>query len=96
MSEDGKLEKSVLNFKAANPKWMPNDQAGSIFVNKMSESIMPSKRTMKSPEMGLGEVYEDEREWDNNERREGDQGVLKMFQQFSFSRTRTDNFPRPF
>ncbi|TIB71309.1 hypothetical protein E3Q24_02374 [Wallemia mellicola] len=96
MSEDGKLEKSVLNFKAANPKWMPNDQAGSIFVNKMSESIMPSKRTMKSPEMGLGEVYEDEREWDNNERRESDQGVLKMFQQFSFSRTRTNNFPRPF
>lgn len=102
MSQDGKLEKSVMNFKAANPKWMPSDQAGSVFVQKMSDSIMPSSRRnggIKSPEFGLGEVYEDEREQHNLEDGFGgdaDKGMLKMLQQFSFTRNHSNNFPKPF
>ncbi|TIB40095.1 hypothetical protein E3P86_00822 [Wallemia ichthyophaga] len=102
MSQDGKLEKSVMNFKAANPKWIPSDQAGSVFVQKMSDSVMPSSRRnggIKSPEFGLGEVYEYEGEQNNLEDGfggDGDKGMLKMLQQFSFTRNHSNNFPQPF
>ncbi|KAG0697005.1 putative transmembrane protein [Suillus ampliporus] len=32
MSREGKMEKSFLNFKAANPDWNPSDPSGSLYL----------------------------------------------------------------
>jgi len=37
MSNEGKMEKSFLNFKAANPEWQPSDPSGSAYLNRISE-----------------------------------------------------------
>jgi autophagy-related protein 9 len=31
------MEKSFLNFKAANPEWVPNDPSGSVYLTKMAD-----------------------------------------------------------
>ncbi|KAH6918473.1 autophagy-type protein 9 [Coprinopsis sp. MPI-PUGE-AT-0042] len=36
-SNDGKMEKSFLNFKAANPDWNPTDPSGSLYLNRMAD-----------------------------------------------------------
>ncbi|EAU88703.2 autophagy-type protein 9 [Coprinopsis cinerea okayama7 len=36
ISNDGKMEKSFLNFKAANPDWQPTDPSGSLYLNRMA------------------------------------------------------------
>ena len=110
MSDQGKLEKSVINFKANNPTWMGDDQnQTSVFVNKLSESMALNKRHhgLKHPEFGLGELYEDEREGgdvigdvssdsNNNNNNNGKDGMLRMLQQFSFKRTPTQTLLQPF
>ncbi|KAG2188048.1 hypothetical protein INT44_000799 [Umbelopsis vinacea] len=37
VSNNGKMEKSFLNFKANNPSWMPTDPAGSMYLSRMAE-----------------------------------------------------------
>lgn len=37
MSKEGKMEKSFLNFKAANPQWNPTDPTGSLYLSRMAE-----------------------------------------------------------
>lgn len=37
MSNQGKMEKSFLNFKAANPDWNPTDPSGSLYLNRLAE-----------------------------------------------------------
>lgn len=37
MSKEGKMEKSFLNFKAANPDWQPTDPSGSLYLSRMAE-----------------------------------------------------------
>ncbi|KIJ35722.1 hypothetical protein M422DRAFT_180387 [Sphaerobolus stellatus SS14] len=37
MSKEGKMEKSFLNFKAANPQWNPTDATGSLYLSRMAE-----------------------------------------------------------
>ncbi|EPQ57867.1 APG9-domain-containing protein [Gloeophyllum trabeum ATCC 11539] len=37
MSKDGKMEKSFLNFKAANPTWNPADPSGSMYLSRMAD-----------------------------------------------------------
>ncbi|KAG6851302.1 hypothetical protein H0H93_011738 [Arthromyces matolae] len=37
VSNDGKMEKSFLNFKAANPDWIPADPSGSLYLNRMAD-----------------------------------------------------------
>ncbi|KAL7313176.1 autophagy protein atg9 [Mucor circinelloides] len=37
LSKQGKMEKSFLNFKANNPKWMPNDMAGSMYLSRLAD-----------------------------------------------------------
>lgn len=36
-SNQGKLEKSVLGFKAANPTWVPQDPATSLYIERMTD-----------------------------------------------------------
>ncbi|KAG9127405.1 autophagy protein atg9 [Ceratobasidium sp. 392] len=33
---EGKMEKSFLNFKAANPEWNPSDQTGSLYLSRVN------------------------------------------------------------
>lgn len=46
VSNEGKMEKSFLNFKAANPDWNPSDPSGSAYLNRMAEftTHLPGKR----------------------------------------------------
>lgn len=37
ISNDGKMEKSFLNFKAANPDWRPTDPSGSLYLSRMAD-----------------------------------------------------------
>ncbi|TFK54601.1 APG9-domain-containing protein [Heliocybe sulcata] len=37
ISKDGKMEKSFLNFKAANPTWNPIDPSGSMYLSRMAD-----------------------------------------------------------
>ncbi|KAL0946800.1 hypothetical protein HGRIS_012971 [Hohenbuehelia grisea] len=37
ISNEGKMEKSFLNFKAANPDWNPTDPSGSMYLSRMTE-----------------------------------------------------------
>ncbi|TFK30029.1 APG9-domain-containing protein [Coprinopsis marcescibilis] len=37
VSNEGKMEKSFLHFKAANPDWNPTDPSGSIYLNRMAD-----------------------------------------------------------
>ncbi|KAI8142775.1 autophagy protein Apg9-domain-containing protein [Fennellomyces sp. T-0311] len=48
MSNDGKMEKSFLNFKANNPGWEPTDVEGSMYLNRISE-FQKSKRARDEP-----------------------------------------------
>ncbi|KAG0341864.1 autophagy protein atg9 [Podila horticola] len=38
ISNEGKMEKSFLNFKQNNPDWEPNDPAGSMYLSKLLEA----------------------------------------------------------
>lgn len=38
-SNDGKMEKSFLNFKASNPDWIP-DQSGSLYLQSLRGKVM--------------------------------------------------------
>ncbi|KAG0310643.1 autophagy protein atg9 [Dissophora globulifera] len=38
MSNEGKMEKSFLNFKHNNPDWEPNDPEGSMYLSKLLET----------------------------------------------------------
>ncbi|KAK2466827.1 hypothetical protein APHAL10511_001085 [Amanita phalloides] len=37
VSNDGKMEKSFLTFKAANPNWNPSDPSGSLYLSRMAD-----------------------------------------------------------
>ncbi|KAG1754351.1 putative transmembrane protein [Suillus lakei] len=37
MSREGKMEKSFLNFKAANPDWNPSDPSGSLYLSRIAD-----------------------------------------------------------
>ncbi|KAF7980150.1 hypothetical protein HWV62_39601 [Athelia sp. TMB] len=37
LSREGKMEKSFLNFKAANPDWNPTDPSGSLYLSRMAD-----------------------------------------------------------
>ncbi|TFL02983.1 autophagy protein Apg9-domain-containing protein [Pterulicium gracile] len=41
VSNEGKMEKSFLNFKAQNPDWTPNNTSGSMFLSRMAELHVP-------------------------------------------------------
>ncbi|KAG8899850.1 autophagy protein atg9 [Tulasnella sp. 403] len=37
MSKEGKMEKSFLNFKVANPEWNPTDPSGSAYLSRLAD-----------------------------------------------------------
>ncbi|CED85250.1 apg9-domain-containing protein [Phaffia rhodozyma] len=49
-SEDGKMEKSFLNFKASHPTWNPTDPTASMFLSRLS-TIDPFPRPDRSPHL---------------------------------------------
>ncbi|KAJ7510163.1 putative transmembrane protein [Mycena galericulata] len=42
ISNEGKMEKSFLNFKAANPDWNPTDPSGSLYLSRMADFSVAS------------------------------------------------------
>ncbi|CAD6981607.1 unnamed protein product [Tilletia controversa] len=38
-SKAGKMEQSFLNFKVANPDWLPADASGSLFLSRLTETV---------------------------------------------------------
>lgn len=45
LSREGKMEKSFLNFKAANPDWNPSDPTGSLYLTRLAD-LSARRRTM--------------------------------------------------
>jgi autophagy-related protein 9 len=37
MSNNGKMEKSFVSFKAAHPKWMAADASGSLYLSRIAD-----------------------------------------------------------
>ncbi|KAF5315923.1 hypothetical protein D9611_004792 [Ephemerocybe angulata] len=48
ISNEGKMEKSFLNFKAANPDWNPSDLSGSLYLNRMADLTANLHHTLSS------------------------------------------------
>jgi len=43
MSNDGKMEKSFVSFKAAHPEWIPTDPTGSLYLSRIAD--LSARRT---------------------------------------------------
>ncbi|KAH9958329.1 autophagy protein Apg9-domain-containing protein [Russula dissimulans] len=59
MSNDGKMEKSFVSFKAAHPEWMPTDPSGSLYLSRIAD--LSARRTADdhTPRPNLGGVPTD-------------------------------------
>ncbi|KAG9012557.1 autophagy protein atg9 [Tulasnella sp. 427] len=62
MSNQGKMEKSFLNFKAANPEWNPTDPAGSAYLSRMEHfnqqlgwNSSPTRLRQQRSQTGMGQ-----------------------------------------
>ncbi|KAL5529329.1 hypothetical protein ACEPAG_5314 [Sanghuangporus baumii] len=53
LSNEGKMEKSFLNFKAANPEWQPTDPTGSLYLSRMADFTYANAAARRH----LGESY---------------------------------------
>lgn len=52
LSKQGKMEKSILNFKAAHPDWNPTDPASSLYLTRMaglSANYQPPSHSPQRP-----------------------------------------------
>ncbi|KAK7053152.1 autophagy protein atg9 [Paramarasmius palmivorus] len=67
MSNEGKMEKSFLNFKAANPDWMPTDPSGSLYLSRLqgftaahpgSFTFSPARQHSATSASPTGEYHE--------------------------------------
>ncbi|KAF9227786.1 putative transmembrane protein [Gyrodon lividus] len=52
LSREGKMEKSFLNFKAANPDWNPSDPTGSLYLSRIAD-ISARRRAITASRTGL-------------------------------------------
>jgi len=52
LSKQGKMEKSILNFKAAHPDWNPTDAAGSLYLTRMAGLSANYQPPNPSPQRG--------------------------------------------
>ncbi|KAF9500576.1 APG9-domain-containing protein [Pleurotus eryngii] len=55
ISNEGKMEKSFLNFKATHPEWNPTDPSGSLYLSRMAEYSMnrPHNTQLRRRAVGL-------------------------------------------
>ncbi|KIJ69103.1 hypothetical protein HYDPIDRAFT_36195 [Hydnomerulius pinastri MD-312] len=52
LSREGKMEKSFLNFKAANPDWNPTDPSGSLYLSRIAD-LSARRRALSASRTGL-------------------------------------------
>lgn len=52
LSREGKMEKSFLNFKAANPDWNPSDPTGSLYLSRIAD-ISARRRALTASRAGV-------------------------------------------
>ncbi|KAH7889606.1 putative transmembrane protein [Phlebopus sp. FC_14] len=55
LSHEGKMEKSFLNFKAANPDWNPSDPSGSLYLNRIAD-LSARRRGLSASRTGHGNL----------------------------------------
>jgi len=66
MSNDGKMEKSFVSFKAAHPEWIPTDPTGSLYLSRIAD--LSARRTAddhtpRPPDIAVAGATAD-REWE--------------------------------
>ena len=54
MSNDGKMEKSFVSFKAAHPEWMPADPTGSLYLSRIADLSARRAADDHTPRPGAG------------------------------------------
>ncbi|KAG0188738.1 autophagy protein atg9 [Apophysomyces sp. BC1034] len=82
LSKEGKMEKSFLNFKVNNPKWQPEDVAGSVYLTRLEEFQHQRK---KRPSQGHNQKPIDDEQEDNEHGEDEDDEHGPMFQRTHFT-----------
>ncbi|KAJ7286140.1 putative transmembrane protein [Mycena rebaudengoi] len=94
ISNEGKMEKSFLNFKAANPDWNPTDPSGSLYLSRMADfsaSHYPNSILRRRPGTGAApEFVQPERKADGSlgERAQEYDRALRQSQHVAATRRR--------
>ncbi|KAK0549112.1 autophagy protein atg9 [Tilletia horrida] len=55
-SKAGKMEQSFLNFKVANPDWLPADPSGSLFLSRLTETVARHQHQVQRSRNASGAV----------------------------------------
>lgn len=58
LSNEGKMEKSFLHFKATNPDWNPSDPTGSVYLSRMAD-LHPAASATRRKQGDKAEVLAD-------------------------------------
>ncbi|KAF8136485.1 putative transmembrane protein [Boletus edulis] len=86
LSREGKMEKSFLNFKAANPDWNPSDPTGSLYLSRIAD-LSARRRTLTASRAGLDStVLLNEGKKDLTERAQEYDRALRQSQHMAFRR----------
>ncbi|KAF8559694.1 putative transmembrane protein [Imleria badia] len=86
LSREGKMEKSFLNFKAANPDWNPSDPTGSLYLSRIAD-ISARRRAVTASRTGLEDtVLLNDGKKDLSERAQEYDRALRQSQHVAFRR----------
>lgn len=86
LSREGKMEKSFLNFKAANPDWNPSDPTGSLYLSRIAD-ISARQRALATSRTGLeNTVLLNDGKKDLSERAQEYDRALRQSQHVAFRR----------
>ncbi|KAG8217628.1 APG9-domain-containing protein [Butyriboletus roseoflavus] len=86
LSREGKMEKSFLNFKAANPDWNPSDPAGSLYLSRIAD-ISARRRGLTASRAGQDNtILLNEGKKDLTERAQEYDRALRQSQHVAFRR----------
>ncbi|KAF8261690.1 autophagy protein Apg9-domain-containing protein [Lactarius quietus] len=56
MSNDGKMEKSFVSFKAAHPEWMPADPTSSLYLTRIADLSARRHADDQTPRLGSASI----------------------------------------
>ena len=64
MSNDGKMEKSFVSFKAAHPDWMPADPSGSLYLSRIADLSSRRASDDQTPRPNVSSATDRTREYE--------------------------------
>lgn len=86
LSREGKMEKSFLNFKAANPDWNPTDPTGSLYLSRIAD-MSARRRALTASRVGLDNtILLNDGKKDLTERAQEYDRALRQSQHMAFRR----------